>query len=723
MAMNSRRNGMRRILLLLPLLLLLPAALLWLFAAPLAGWVAGKYLDTLDFELRRLDQLELRLDGLDLAGLALAGEQLSLQASGISADFAWPRIAGIEIAELRLHVPAREAGGGGPAPDIAAMLRTLRELPIGGLEIAALRLVAGETEFRGRLRAFTAPLRVEWDIESPWPLALRLTSAEPDHISGAVAMAAPQGLRGEFEGKVTGEVIEGALEAALTPREIAELFGVEANLPAGSLEVAGPFALRLAESDFTFTSPSLDLNISELAAGDLPAVRADLQLEQIVVRHWRAAAAEAGRWYALGHFNARTLRLPWLAQQASLDGSLQLSGSGLRGTAVLATAAPASSRGSGGTGAPATGGNARIATGATGATGATASVHVELLHRFDDGAGFADIELPAFRLSGESPLSSLLSLELPQGDMANGDINVERREPGNQPAGTAGPGATFGIDADMVAGDIAGAGSIEWNGGDIAGGFLLRLEDLSGFFAETAFLDLDADIELELAEDFSLRNAAPLEASIARVDLGLPLEDVRWNYAFDSASGILEIRQWQAAVLGGTISLPRLRLDRDQLRTRQPPPALNLVLSNVDLAEATSLAKQDDLTVTGRISGYLPVRLEPAGIRIEDGLIGALRPGGTIRYTPPQPASDPRMQTVYDFLSDYRFETLNSYVQLDATGDLRLQTEITGTNPTVNPDQPVNLNVNITDNIPELLRSLRASREISRLLEEQLNRR
>ena len=81
------------------------------------------------------------------------------------------------------------------------------------------------------------------------------------------------------------------------------------------------------------------------------------------------------------------------------------------------------------------------------------------------------------------------------------------------------------------------------------------------------------------------------------------------------------------------------------------------------------------------------------------------------------------MQTVNELLSDYRFETLNSYVQLDESGDLRLQTEITGSNPTVNPSQPINLNVNISDNIPELLRSLRAGREITRVLEDQLNRR
>lgn len=322
--------------------------------------------------------------------------------------------------------------------------------------------------------------------------------------------------------------------------------------------------------------------------------------------------------------------------------------------------------------------------------GETASVETEFQHRFDSGTGLADFEIPEFSLSSENPLSSLLPFELPGGD--------------------------------VIAGSISGAGSVEWDGGNFEGGMLLRLEDLSGFVAETAFIDLDTDVEFVLAPDLSLRSAAPLDASLTRIDPGLPLEDLHWNYEFDSESGTLEVRQLQAALLGGTVSLPSLSLDRDQLETGRVSATVNLVLSDVDLARITGLANYDELAVTGRVSGYLPLRIEPDGIRIEDGLIGALQPGGTIRYTPRQPGSDPRMQTVNELLSDYRFETLNSYVRLDESGDLHLQTEITGTNPTVNPDQQINLNMNIVDNIPELLRSLRAGREISRVLEEQLNR-
>ena len=650
--MTGKRSSKRRIFLLLLLLIVVPATLLWLYAAPAASWAARRYLASFDLEVRQLDGLELSLGGFGIAGLTLANEGLLLSATGISAEFALPRIEMVEVSSLRLEVPLREAGGAEPLPELGAVLQTLHGLPIGRLEIGELRIVSGATEFQGRLLASGAPPRLELDIESPRVFSLRVTSENVESLSGV--LDGPAGVQASFDGNVAGSVINGALEAALELRQFAELLESSASVPAGHIELSGPFSLTVADSDFTFASDSLALDAPELILNDLPAFRSRFQLEQVVARYWRAGAVEAGRWYALGYFDSSLLELPYLSR-THLNGSLQLSGSGLRAAARLAV-------------------------------GELANVDVELLHRFDDGTGFADIEIPEFRFDNENPLSALLSVELPEGD--------------------------------VIDGTVAGAGSVNWSGGDFRGGMLARLKDLSGYFEETAFLDLDTDVEIELTPEFGLRNAAPLEAALSRIDPGLPLEDLRWDYSFDSASQILDVRQFQAALLDGLISVPSLRLE-----SGRPLPDLNLILTDVDLAAVTGLANYDDLAVTGRVSGYLPIRIEPDGVRIEYGLIGALQPGGTIRYMPEQPAADPRMQTVNELLSNYHFETLNSYVQLDESGDLRLQVEITGTNPSANPGQPINLNMNIVDNIPELLRSLRAGREISQILADQLNQR
>jgi hypothetical protein len=56
-------------------------------------------------------------------------------------------------------------------------------------------------------------------------------------------------------------------------------------------------------------------------------------------------------------------------------------------------------------------------------------------------------------------------------------------------------------------------------------------------------------------------------------------------------------------------------------------------------------------------------------------------------------------------------------------GDLALAVQLQGTNPDTNSGQRINLNLNISDNIPTLLRSLQAGRTITEAVEQQLQRR
>jgi len=63
---------------------------------------------------------------------------------------------------------------------------------------------------------------------------------------------------------------------------------------------------------------------------------------------------------------------------------------------------------------------------------------------------------------------------------------------------------------------------------------------------------------------------------------------------------------------------------------------------------------------------------------------------------------------------------MDTRVFYDSNGDLRLEVQLAGVNPDMNGGQAINLNVNITDNIPTLLRSLYAGRAISERLEEYL---
>jgi len=143
------------------------------------------------------------------------------------------------------------------------------------------------------------------------------------------------------------------------------------------------------------------------------------------------------------------------------------------------------------------------------------------------------------------------------------------------------------------------------------------------------------------------------------------------------------------------------------------------VLADLRLASLVALADYPGLEADGLISGYLPFIIEGDTISIERGLVGALKPGGSIRYTPADstPSNNQSLLLVNDALSNYQYQTMNTEVFYDEGGELLLSVQLQGRNPDMNNGQEINLNVNITDNIPSLLKSLQASRVITDELE------
>lgn len=156
------------------------------------------------------------------------------------------------------------------------------------------------------------------------------------------------------------------------------------------------------------------------------------------------------------------------------------------------------------------------------------------------------------------------------------------------------------------------------------------------------------------------------------------------------------------------------------------PQNLDLVLTGVDLNTLVQLANTPEVVVNGRISGYLPLNLNPDSegsmITVRDGLLSALKPGGSIHYTPlgGMASANQSVQLVNEALANYQFSTLDTTLQIDDSGEILFGVALAGANPDMNAGQAINLNVTITDNLLDLVSSLRASRDLTEALERRL---
>jgi hypothetical protein len=275
------------------------------------------------------------------------------------------------------------------------------------------------------------------------------------------------------------------------------------------------------------------------------------------------------------------------------------------------------------------------------------------------------------------------------------------------------------LEADVVAGQIEGLANISWSkqlddswrfGGPIA----LKIDQLSGYYADYFFVDMNTDLFAEATTPLGIQVSNPASASLSRIDIGLPLEGLSWQYRFDTLTGEIQIFDFDTSLLDGKLSIPAASYnsagDRQQV---------NVVLADLRVDSLIALAEYPGLEADGLISGYLPFIIEGDTISVEKGLVGALKPGGSIRYAPADsiPSSNQSLQLVNDALSNYQYQTMNTEVFYDEDGELLLSVQLQGRNPNMNNGQAISLNVNITNNIPSLLKSLQASRVITDELE------
>jgi hypothetical protein len=317
-------------------------------------------------------------------------------------------------------------------------------------------------------------------------------------------------------------------------------------------------------------------------------------------------------------------------------------------------------------------------------------VNSQLTANLASGSGSLAFDMPRLNLTAEQPLASYIR------------------------------GAEFPL--DIIAGAIAATGEVSWAPDDdllmLSGPLSLQAENLSGVWDDSYFVGLSTELSAQFTGPSGLKTSGLQSASISTAELGLAINAISWDYEFDSTANSMALYQVTGNLLGGKISIPEAKFQDFTSDT-----TLTVVISDLDLNQVTALAEYPELQVQGFVSGYLPIKVASGTITMQEGLVSALNPGGSIRYTPLSPSTNSNVKLVNDALSNYQFKSLDSELFYDETGDLNLQVQLRGGNPDMPGGQQINLNLGIVNNIPDMLNSLRASRSITQALEKNLQRR
>ena len=254
------------------------------------------------------------------------------------------------------------------------------------------------------------------------------------------------------------------------------------------------------------------------------------------------------------------------------------------------------------------------------------------------------------------------------------------------------------------------------NGG-VSGDLHIHIENAGAAWDELGATGIQASIPIRL-DPGGKPVIGPVTAGAALVDVGLPLSDLAAQFTWDAAEPGIDVGSLGADLLGGRIEAAPFRLEPDPLRAD-----VRLSVESIQPGLIPELAEFESIEVTGKLSGTIPVHIDGETITVDAGRLDSEAPGGVIRYRSEQsPDTGSGLALARRALSNLQYESLASEVSYTESGDLILKMRLEGTNPDLDPLQPVILNLTVENNIPELLKSLQASRDIQDIIERRSQR-
>ena len=288
---------------------------------------------------------------------------------------------------------------------------------------------------------------------------------------------------------------------------------------------------------------------------------------------------------------------------------------------------------------------------------------------------------------------------------------------------------------DIASGAVSARGNVSWKltTGPSASAVAVKhaeatiaLEHISGHYKKIIFHDLNTTLRVAGGDRWGMPKPATI--TLRELKAGLDIQRIAMNFQIRpnplSSSYLVTIRDFSSHLLGGRASSGTIALEVPLIRS-----ALSVELQHLDLEEIFELEQQEGLRGTGLLDGILPLTITRAGIEVHKGKLEARPPGGRIHFQPSEQTAEslsqisPNMGLVLQALRNFRYRVLKIDLDYARDGRLTLQVRLEGRNPDLQKGRPIHFNLNIEENIPALIKTLRLVRGIEEQIQHMYQRR
>ncbi len=238
------------------------------------------------------------------------------------------------------------------------------------------------------------------------------------------------------------------------------------------------------------------------------------------------------------------------------------------------------------------------------------------------------------------------------------------------------------------------------NGPGILSSLVITATDLSGSVG--GFTVKEAKVNASFPE-LAFRTEEFGEFSIERLSNVLEFSEIQGKFGLhETPRGEVELvlKETTGKTAGGLISIGEAEIPFGGQSFE-----LLLELKEINVEQLLTYYPQTRLTMTGSVDGALPMKWQPAaGVSVAGGRIESVG-GGRISLRSEGLMNDPTR--VFQLLGNFQYESLAADVDYIPSGDLTLALRLFGANPEWEGGQPINLNVTLSQNLLDLVESIR----------------
>lgn len=270
-------------------------------------------------------------------------------------------------------------------------------------------------------------------------------------------------------------------------------------------------------------------------------------------------------------------------------------------------------------------------------------------------------------------------------------------------------GEIFGsvaTELSLKEGSIVPEGEIRW-GEALDQRYSFDVRSVSGRLKEVEFEGADGKVDLLARErGFTIR---PSLLRVRSVQSGVVISEIK-----SELGGEFSFDGWYEVNVGPTTAQAfegPVRASKVTLTPKKSGSRFTVLFPRAPLSALLGIIPNSPVEGSGEVEITLPIKMAPEGVSVSKGTLRALPPGGMLFYKD-SGAGDQFAGTQYEFviaaLKNYNYTKLEADISLATNGELVIAASLSGVNPDVNRTRPIDVNVNIEQNLFKLLESIRA---------------